>query len=54
MICGGRRWLTEYNKFDILRGVMREEESDEKPLIVLHGEIKTPPFSKAARIANGG
>ena len=32
---------------------MREEKSDEKPLVVLHGEIKTPPFSKAARIEAG-
>ena len=39
-----------YNKFGILCDVMREEESDAKPLVVLHGEIKTPPFSKAARI----
>ena len=49
----GGRGLTEYNKFGILCGVMREEESDEKPLVVLHGEIKTPPFSKAARIEAG-
>ena len=27
--------------------------SDEKPLVWLHGEIKTPPFSKEARIEAG-
>jgi phage-related protein len=27
--------------------------SKEKPLLWLHGEIKTPPFSKAARIEAG-
>ena len=32
---------------------MREGKSDERPLVVLHGEIKTPPFSKAARIEAG-
>lgn len=26
---------------------------DDKPLVWLHGEIKTPPFSKAARIEAG-
>lgn len=28
-------------------------ESVEKPVIWLHGEIKTPPFSKSARIEAG-
>ena len=45
--------MTEYNKFGILFDVMCEENGDAKPLVVLHGEIKTPPFSKAARIEAG-
>ena len=28
-------------------------ERKEKPLVWLHGEIKTPPFSKAARLEAG-
>ena len=32
---------------------MCEENGDAKPLVVLHGEIKTPPFGKAARIEAG-
>jgi phage-related protein len=28
-------------------------ESNEKPLVWLHGEVKTPPFSKPARIEAG-
>lgn len=28
-------------------------QSDEKPLVWLHGEIKTPPFSKTARLEAG-
>ncbi len=28
-------------------------DSPDKPLVWLHGEIKTPPFSKAARLETG-
>ena len=32
---------------------MRGEKDDTKPLVILHGEIKTPPFSTAGRIEAG-
>ena len=31
----------------------RNEQSDDKPVLWLHGEIKTPPFSWAARVEAG-
>lgn len=32
---------------------MCEEEPQDKPLVWLHGEVKTPPFSLEARIETG-
>ncbi len=32
---------------------MCEEEPQDKPLVWLHGEVKTPPFSREARIEAG-
>lgn len=44
--------LTLYNKFDIIPIVKRMEVKS-KPLVILHGEIKTPPLSVAARVEAG-
>lgn len=32
---------------------VRKNASEPKPLVILHGEIKTPPLSEAARIEAG-
>ena len=44
--------LTLYNKFGIIRDVDSMEVKS-KPLVILHGEIKTPPLSAAARVEAG-
>ena len=44
--------MTQYNKFGIIRAVNNIEEKS-KPLVVLHGDIKTPPLSAAARVEAG-
>ena len=41
-----------HNKFDII-WPMDTLEVTSKPLVILHGEIKTPPFSAAARMEAG-
>lgn len=44
--------LHRYNKFGIIPD-MDTMDFASKPLVILHGEIKTPPFSAAARIEAG-
>lgn len=44
--------LPDYNIFDII-SCMNAMEVGSKPLVILHGEIKTPPLSAAARIEAG-
>ena len=44
--------LPAHNKFGIIRA-MDTLEVTSKPLVILHGEIKTPPFSAAARLEAG-
>ena len=44
--------LPLHNKFGIIRAVDTLEVTS-KPLVILHGEIKTPPFSAAARLEAG-
>ena len=40
----------KYVKYDIYSPGMRAKD---KPLVWLHGEVKTPPFSAAARLETG-
>ena len=44
--------MSAHNKFGIIRA-MDTLEVTSKPLVILHGEIKTPPFSAAARLEAG-
>ena len=44
--------MPDYNNFDII-SCMDAMELNSKPLVILHGEIKTPPLSAAARIEAG-
>ena len=44
--------MTDYNKFAIIHAVNGQQEKS-RPLVILHGEIKTPPLSSAARIEAG-
>ena len=57
-LCGlgfpaGLARLTRYNKFGIIGSVKNDAETCDKPLVILHGAIKTPPLSAAARIEAG-
>lgn len=45
--------LTRYNKFGILMTVKETCKIIDKPLVILHGEIKSPPLSASARVEAG-